>query len=111
MILGLITFLFKDAGFRGGIQVYAAVTLITGIATWLFVPYDDEAKVDMGEDKIDFRVIGKVMKMPVAWYLGAFTWGYFMVRSTVPYPVSYTHLVTISHRTDLLWHTFKGVCF
>lgn len=85
VILGLITFLFKDAGFRGGVQVYSAVTLITGIATWLYIPYDNEAKVDMGEDKIDFRVIGKVMKMPVAWYLGAFTWGYFMVRSTVPY--------------------------
>ncbi len=85
VILGLVTFLFKDAGFRGGMQVYSIVTILTGLATWLIVPYDKASQVDMGDDKIDFRVIGKVLKMPVTWYLGAFTWGYFMVRSTVPY--------------------------
>lgn len=85
VILGLVTFLFKDAGFRGGMQVYAIFTIATGIITWLFVPYDSTRTVDMGDDKVDFKVIGKVLKMPVTWYLGAFTWGYFMVRSTVPY--------------------------
>lgn len=85
VILGLITFLFKDAGFRGGMQVYAVVTIVTGLVIWLVIPYDNTRTVDMGEDKVDIKVIGKVLKMPVTWYLGAFTWGYFMVRSTVPY--------------------------
>ena len=84
-ILGLVTFLFKDAGFRGGIQVYAAVSIITGLLAWLIIPYDAHKEVDMGEDKVAFGLVGKALKMPVTWYLGAFTWGYFMVRSTVPY--------------------------
>lgn len=85
VILGLVTWFFKNSGFRGGIQVYAIAIILAGIATWFIVPFDSSKEIDMGEDKADLRLIGKVLKMPAAWYLGLFTWGYFMVRSTVPY--------------------------
>ena len=61
--------------------------VVFGILTWIFVPYDEEkAKAKEGaDDKIDLKLIGKVLKMPITWYLGLFTLGYFLVRSTVPY--------------------------
>lgn len=84
-VLALISTWMVGAGFRGGIRVYSIISLIAGVLTLLFVKYDESKLVDLGEDKVDFRLIGKALKMPFTWYLGLFTLGYFIIRSTVPY--------------------------
>ncbi|WP_425756710.1 hypothetical protein ACPW7J_03930 [Ihubacter sp. rT4E-8] len=86
VILAAVTWLFAERGFRGGLRVYAVVILVAGILSWLIVPYDTERKVDLGdENRVDFRLIGKVLKIPAVWYIVFFTWGCFMVRSIIPY--------------------------
>lgn len=87
LILGMMETALAKYEFRGGMMIYCVISVVFGILTWIFVPYDEEkAKAREGaDDKIDLKLIGKVLKMPITWYLGLFTLGYFLVRSTVPY--------------------------
>ena len=86
LFLGLMETALSAYGFRGGMALYCVISLISGIATWILVPYDQaNAKNIDAEDKIDFKMVGKVLKMPFTWYLGLFTLGYFIIRSTVTY--------------------------
>lgn len=87
LILGMMETALAKYEFRGGMMIYCVISIVFGILTWIFVPYDEEkAKAREGaDDKIDLKLIGKVLKMPITWYLGLFTLGYFLVRSTVPY--------------------------
>lgn len=86
LILGLMETALASYGFRGGMMTYCVISLVSGIATWIFVPYDDSKAKDIDEeDKINFKLVWTVLKMPITWYLGLFTLGYFLIRSTVPY--------------------------
>lgn len=87
IILGMMETALAKYEFRGGMMIYCIISIVFGILTWLFVPYDKEkAKArEAADDKIDLKLMGKVLKMPITWYLGLFTLGYFIIRSTVPY--------------------------
>lgn len=67
-------------------MIYCVLALVFGILTWIFVPYDKTKNTQLGEeDKVNFKLIFKVLKMPVTWYIGFFTLGYFIIRSAIPY--------------------------
>lgn len=86
LLLAMETFLAKWE-FRAGMMIYCVISIVAGILTWILVPYDEEkarARAD-ADDAIDFKLVLKVLKMPITWYLGLFTLGYFLIRSTVPY--------------------------
>lgn len=87
LILGMMETALAKYEFRGGMMIYCVISIIFGILTWIFVPYDEEkAKSrESADDKIDLKLVGKVLKMPITWYLGLFTLGYFLIRSTIPY--------------------------
>lgn len=87
LILGMMETALAKYEFRGGMMIYCMISIIFGILTWIFVPYDEEkAKSrESADDKIDLKLVGKVLKMPITWYLGLFTLGYFLIRSTIPY--------------------------
>lgn len=86
LILLLMETSLEQYGFRGGMTVYCLLALISGVLTWIFVPYDSNKNTELaGEDKVNFKFILKVLKMPVTWYIGFFTLGYFFIRSTIPY--------------------------
>ena len=87
LILGMMETALAKYEFRGGMMIYCVISIIFGILTWIFVPYDEEkAKSrESADDKIDLKLVGKVLKMPISWYLGLFTLGYFLIRSTIPY--------------------------
>lgn len=87
LILGMMETALAKYEFRGGMMIYCVISVVFGILTWIFVPYDKEkAKArEAADDKIDLKLVGKVLKMPITWYLGLFTLGYFLIRSTVPY--------------------------
>lgn len=87
LILGMMETALAKYEFRGGMMIYCVISIVFGILTWIFVPYDKEkAKArESADDKIDLKLVGKVLKMPITWYLGLFTLGYFLIRSTIPY--------------------------
>ncbi len=87
LILGMMETALAKYEFRGGMMIYCVISVVFGILTWIFVPYDKEkAKArEAADDKIDLKLVGKVLKLPITWYLGLFTLGYFLIRSTVPY--------------------------
>ena len=91
LILGMMETALAKYEFRGGMMIYCVISILFGILTWIVVPYDKEkAKArEAADDKIDLKLIGKVLKMPITWYLGLFTLGYFLLRSTVPYLNAY----------------------
>jgi MFS family permease len=75
-------------GFKGALFIYAALTVIIGIAIKILIPSkskEELAKIDSSEDRINFKLLGKVLLMPFTWYLGLFTLGYFIFRSTITY--------------------------
>lgn len=86
LILFFMETSLEQYGFRGGMMIYCALALVFGILTWIFVPYDKTKNTQLGEeDKVNFKLIFKVLKMPVTWYIGFFTLGYFIIRSAIPY--------------------------
>lgn len=87
LILGMMETALAKYEFRGGMMIYCVISIIFGILTWIFVPYDEEKarSRESADDKIDLKLVGKVLKMPITWYLGLFTLGYFLIRSTIPY--------------------------
>lgn len=86
LLFAMETFLSKWE-FRSGMMIYCVISILSGILTWILVPYDEEkAKARAAaDDAIDFKLVLKVLKMPITWYLGFFTLGYFFIRSTIPY--------------------------
>lgn len=86
LILGMMETSLAQYGFRGGMILYCIISLASGIATWIFVPYDMSKNVESSDDeKINFKYVVTALKMPITWYLGFFTLGYFFIRSTIPY--------------------------
>ncbi|HWQ80464.1 MAG TPA: MFS transporter, partial [Anaerovoracaceae bacterium] len=75
-------------GFKGALFIYAVLTVIIGIGINTLIPTrsrEEYSKIDSSEDRINFRLLGKVLLMPFTWYLGLFTLGYFIFRSTITY--------------------------
>ncbi len=87
IILAMMETALAKYEFRGGMMIYCVISVTFGILTLIFVPYDEEKAKERAteEDKIDLKLVGKVLRMPITWYLGFFTLGYFLIRSTVPY--------------------------
>ena len=75
-------------GFKGALFIYAALTVIIGIGINILIPSkskEELGKIDSSEDRINFKLLGKVITTPFTWYLGLFTLGYFIFRSTITY--------------------------
>jgi predicted MFS family arabinose efflux permease len=75
-------------GFKGALFIYAALTVIIGIGINILIPSkskEELGKIDSSEDRINFKLLGKVLVTPFTWYLGLFTLGYFIFRSTITY--------------------------
>ena len=75
-------------GFKGALFIYATLTVIIGIAILILIPNkskEELAKIDNSADKINLKLLGKVLIMPFTWYLGLFTMGYYIFRSTITY--------------------------
>lgn len=75
-------------GFKLAILLYAGLSLVIGVAIIFAVPQSalqKDVKPEGSQDVIRFNLIGKVMKLPLTWYLSFFTLGYFIIRSTIPY--------------------------
>jgi MFS family permease len=75
-------------GFKGALFIYAVLTVIIGIGISKLIPSKSKEeldKVDSSEDRINFKLLGKVLLTPFTWYLGLFTLGYFIFRSTITY--------------------------
>ncbi len=75
-------------GFKGALLIYSALTVIIGIGINILIPSKSKAEldhIDSSEDRINFKLLGKVLTMPFTWYLGLFTLGYFIFRSTITY--------------------------
>lgn len=75
-------------GFKGALFIYAGLTVIIGIGINILIPNrtkEELAKIDSSEDRINFKLLGKVLLMPFTWYLGLFTLGYYIFRSTITY--------------------------
>ena len=112
LILGMMETALAQYEFRGGMVIYCLISILFGILTWIIVPYDiEKAKSrDNVNDILDLNLIWKVLKMPITWYLGLFTLGYFIIRSTIPYLNPYmTDAFGISIGTAaLLTNTFRS---
>gem|GEM_PF-1852606 len=89
-VLALTMTLLKDSpmGFKGALFIYAGLTVIIGFGINLLIPSkskEELAQIDSSEDRINFKLLGKVLITPFTWYLGLFTLGYFIFRSTITY--------------------------
>lgn len=85
-VLALLTTLLSayGVGFRGAIIIYAAMAILIGIAVMIIVPFDP--KKDAGEEEtIKIAHLGQVLKMPITYYLGLFTLGFYLIRCIIPY--------------------------
>lgn len=71
-------------GFRAVIVIYALISVLIGAAVFFIVPFDPE-KVEGEEETIKLALVGKVLKMPVTYYLGLFTLGFYLIRCIIPY--------------------------
>lgn len=84
-----MTILDKTAmGFKGALFIYAGLTVIIGIGIHILIPNrtrEEMNRIDSSEDRINFKLLGKVLLMPFTWYLGLFTLGYYIFRSTITY--------------------------
>ena len=75
-------------GFKGALLIYAVLTVIIGIGINILIPNKSKEeldRIDSSEDRINFKLLGKVLLMPFTWYLGLFTLGYYIFRSTITY--------------------------
>jgi MFS family permease len=86
-ILALLSSILESTGmgFRGAILIYAAISAAIGVAVIFFVPYDAEKSKTEDGGAIKLELVGKVLKMPLTYYLGLFTLGYYIIRSVFPY--------------------------
>ncbi len=86
-VLALLTSILNATGigFRGAIIIYAAMSILIGIAVAWIVPFDPNAAEADDNEKITLALIKDVLKMPLTYYLGLFTLGYYLIRCIVPY--------------------------
>ncbi|QIB67899.1 MFS transporter [Aminipila butyrica] len=85
-VLALLTTMLATygVGFRGAIIIYAVMAIVIGIAVLFVVPFDP--KKDVGEEEtIKLAHLGQVLKMPITYYLGLFTLGFYLIRCIIPY--------------------------
>lgn len=85
-VLALLSSILASTGigFRGAIVIYAVISIIIGLAVSFVVPFDPKKDVE-GEDTIKLAHLGKVLKMPLTYYLGLFTLGFYLIRCIIPY--------------------------
>jgi MFS family permease len=85
-ILALLSSVLEKTGmgFRGGILIYAGISVVIGVAVLFVVPFDPKKAVEE-EDSIKLAQLGRVLKMPLTYYLGLFTLGYYIIRCIIPY--------------------------
>jgi MFS family permease len=72
-------------GFRGAIVIYAVIAVIIGLLVMFIVPFDPSKVKEDENDKITLALVKDVLKMPVTYYLGMFTLGYYLIRCIIPY--------------------------
>lgn len=72
-------------GFRGVITIYAAISIVIGIAILFLVPFNPKKSDSVNEENINLALLGKVLKMPFTYYLGLFTLGFYIIRCIFPY--------------------------
>ncbi|MDD3169164.1 MAG: MFS transporter [Eubacteriales bacterium] len=86
VVLVLVTYIVADnpMGFKIAYLIYGSLSIIIGIAIWYSLPSMTYEKEGKGL-KEDVRLMGHALKLPVTWYLGVFTLGYFLIRSVIPY--------------------------
>lgn len=81
IVLAIVTYIVE---FRIAYLIYGSLSIVIGIVIWYMLPamtYEKEGK-GLRED---LRLMGHAFKLPVTWYLGIFTLGYFLIRSVIPY--------------------------
>lgn len=85
-VLALLTSVLHQTGmgFRGAIVIYAVISVLIGLAVLAVVPFDPHKEVEK-EDTIKLAHLGKVLKMPLTYYLGLFTLGFYLIRCIIPY--------------------------
>lgn len=96
-------------GFKFAILVYAGLSILFAIWIYFVVPDTKGKKIEDDEDKIRLSLILKVLKMPIAWYVGLFTMGYFIIRSSISYLNPYltdAFGMNVALATSLIW-TFR----
>jgi MFS family permease len=86
VVLALVTYIIADnpLGFKIAYIIYGALSILIGAVIQFSLPamtYEKEGK-GLRED---LRLMGHAAKLPVTWYLGIFTLGYFLIRSVMPY--------------------------
>lgn len=86
-VLALLTTILNSTGigFRGAIVIYACISILIGILVAIVVPFDPREAEDEDDEKITLGLIKEVLKMPVTYYLGLFTVGYYLIRCIIPY--------------------------
>lgn len=72
-------------GFRYAYLIYGGLSIAIGIAIWFLLPNVEYKKEIEGGLKENVKLMGYAMKVPITWYLGIFTLGYFLIRSLIPY--------------------------
>lgn len=86
-VLALLTSVLATTGigFRGVIIIYAVISIVIGLAIAFVVPFDPKKAVGEAEDTIKLAHLGKALKMPITYYLGLFTLGFYLIRCIIPY--------------------------
>lgn len=87
-VLALLSTVLQDAGFRGAVQLYSAIAVVIGLITFFVIPYNPEQNLEDAEEKapkVTLATVVKVAKIPLTWYLGIFTLGFYIIRSSVSY--------------------------
>lgn len=86
VILAVLVNLMNSSGFgfRGGVLVYAAISIVIGLLILKVVPNSGKEKYEK-DTGVKLSLIGKALKMPMTWYLGIFTLSYFIILMSLPY--------------------------
>lgn len=86
-VLALLNTLLESTGmgFRGAIIIYSIISILIGVAVLFVVPYDHEAVENIDNERITLSLVRDVLKMPLTYYLGFFTLGFYLIRCIIPY--------------------------
>ncbi len=70
-------------GYRSVMVIYGSIAIVVGLCIWKIVPYRQAH--DLHEEVVSAKLAFDTMKMPITWYLGFFTLGIYIIKSTFTY--------------------------
>lgn len=73
------------AGMKAAIIFYSLLTILMGVLTWFTVKEDSKEK----SDKISFKGIGELLKMPAVWVIGLATFFNYVMTLSIYYFTPY----------------------